>query len=300
MADDGMPYPGVSQLETASDWEAFFTAVQLDGVVSGLVPSIQSGARTASVGAGGAYLRGSYKPVTSSTAAAVPPASTQDRRDRLVLRLDRDAATTATYIVPTVLDGTPGTGTPPALTRGPTGVWDLPIAQWTSRANGSLEGLTDERYGPGWFTSAARAGALVSAAPPRAAVEIDTGTLYRSDGSTWTVVYQETGWVPQSLSSPTEWSQAGTVAVSRAGSLVTVQFEGKRTRQFNTSDTNGTGLLLLPAGMRPNAARYGAGVFTSGAAVRLAAYTDGRVVADEPTVNVPIDAVLRCSFTFPI
>jgi hypothetical protein len=300
VADDGMPYPGVSQLETAADWEAFFTAVQLDGVVSGLAPTINSGARTASLGAGSAYLRGFYKPVASTTATAVPAASGQDRVDRLVLRLDRDAATAATYIVPTVLTGTAGAGTPPALTRGSTGAWDLPISRWMSRSSGALTDPVDERYGPTWYTSAARSAGLVSAAPARTSVETDTGLLYRSDGTTWTVLLQDTGWVPLSISAASEWTQVGTVAARRVGSTVNVVFEGRRTHEFNIGDPNGSGLVTLPADMKPAAQRFGTGLFTSGSVVRIIAGPSGSVVIDRPNVNVPIGADLRCGLTFMI
>lgn len=254
MADDGMPYPGVSQLETQTDWEAFFTAVQLDGVVSGLAPAINSGARTASLGAGAAYLRGSLKPVSSTTATAVPAASAQDRVDRLVLRLDRDAATTATYIVPTVLTGTTGTVTPPALTRGTTGAWDLPVSRWTSKSDGTLTGLVDERYGPYWFTSAARAANLVPTAPARVALELDTGQIYRSDGTTWTLVTQDTGWIELGLNGPdaSAWAVENALQYRLLNGVVYLRFSLTRTRfKLGLTDADGSTPYRLPAGFRP-------------------------------------------------
>lgn len=256
MADDGYPYPGVSQITTAAEWEAFYSAVQLDGVVSGLVPSLNSGARTASMGVGGAYLRGFFKPVSSSTAKSVPAASAQDRVDRLVLRLDRDAATAATYIAPTVLTGTAGTSLPPTLTRGSTGAWDLPVSRWTSKADGSLTGLVDERYGPGWFTSAARAGRLVSAAPARTAVEIDTGQTYSSDGSAWTSLYQDTGWVTLTMNGANgnSWTANNICRVRRIGKSVHLRIAVRRWDNYGlgTSDPNGSQVLILPSEFRPS------------------------------------------------
>jgi hypothetical protein len=253
VADDGMPYPGVSQLETASDWEAFFTAVQLDGVVSGLTPTINSGARTASLGAGSAYLRGYLKPVSSTTAKPVPAASGQDRVDRLVLRLDRDAATAATYIVPTVLTGLAGTVTPPALTRSPTGDWDLPISRWTSKSDGTLTGLVDERYGPSWFTSAARAGNLVSASPARIAHEVDTGSIYRSDGTTWTLVSQDSGWVELGLNGADKanWTVDDALKYRLLNGVVYLRFSITSKKLLPLTDSNGSMPYQLPAGFRP-------------------------------------------------
>lgn len=255
MADDAYPYPGVSQIETQEEWENFFSAVQLDGVVSGLAPTINSGARTASAGAGSAYLRGVYKPITSTTPTAVPSADTQDRVDRLVLRLDRDAATTAAYVVPTVLEGTPGTATPPALTRGSTGAWDLPISRWTSKADGSLAGLVDERYGQAWFTSAARAGSLVSATPPRIAVEVDTGQIFRSDGSTWTLVTGDTGWIelPLNGADAAAWTVNDPFKYRLLNGVVYLRFSISRWSKngLSLTDADGSAPYLLPAGFRP-------------------------------------------------
>ncbi|MEV4672746.1 hypothetical protein AB0K34_13910 [Actinomadura sp. NPDC049382] len=303
MADDGYPYPGVSQITTAAEWEAFFSAAQLDGVVSGLAPSIQSGARTASIAAGGAYLRGYYKPVTSTTASPVPAAAGQDRADRLVLRLDRAAASAATYILPTVVTGTAGSGSPPALTRGATGAWDLPICRWTSKADGSLTGLVDERYGPGWFTSAARAASLVSAAPARVAVEIDTGQIYRSDGSAWTSVYQDTGWINLELAWPTVWSKtdADTCAVRLHNGIVGLKVSATRKTFFGRTDPDGSQLVTLPIGMRPvEHPAYGIGQFSSGDSIRIDCLKDGRVIAIFPSRDIPAGATLRCGVTFPI
>lgn len=254
MADDGYPYPGVSQIETAAEWEGFFSAVQLDGVVSGLTPTINSGARTASVGVGSAYLRGFYKPVTSTTATSVSAASAQDRVDRLVLRLDRDAATSATYIVPTVLAGTAGVATPPALTRGTSGAWDLPVSRWTSKADGTLTGLVDERYGPSWFTSAARAAGLVSAAPARVALEVDTGQIYRSDGSVWTLVTQDTGWIVLAMNGPNAnaWSVNDALQYRLLNGVVYLRFSLTRILfKLGLSDADGSTPYRLPAGFRP-------------------------------------------------
>ena len=255
MADDAYPYPGVSQIETQQEWESFFSAVQLDGVVSGLAPTINSGARTASAGAGAAYLRGVYKPISSTTPTAVPSPDAQDRVDRLVLRLDRAAGTTATYVVPKVLKGTAGTATPPALTRGSTGAWDLPISRWTSKADGSLAGLVDERYGQAWFTSAARAGSLVSATPARVAVEADTGQIFRSDGSTWTLVTGDTGWIelPLNGSDAAAWTVNDACKYRLKDGIVYLKFSISRWSKnaLNLTDSDGSTPYQLPVGFRP-------------------------------------------------
>lgn len=305
MADDGMPYPGVSQLETAADWEAFFTAVQLDGVVSGLAPTINSGARTASLGAGSAYLRGYLKPVSSTTAKAVPAASGQDRVDRLVVRLDRDAATSATYIVPTVLTGTAGTVTPPALTRSPTGDWDLPISRWTSKSDGTLTGLVDERYGPYWFTSAARAGNLVSAAPARVGLELDTGQIYRSDGSAWTLVTQDTGWIPLGLNGPdaAAWSVEDALQYRLLNGVVYLRFSLSRIKvKLGLTDADGSTPYRLPAGFRPASSTppvLGFGNH-SRSNLQLYIYANGDIRVYPLDEDLPIGRRIYAQAAFPI
>lgn len=300
MADDAYPYPGISQITTQQEWEDFFSAVQLDGVVAGLAPSIQSGARTASVGAGAAYLRGTYKPVTSTTSAAVPAAEGQDRIDRLVLRLDRDAVSTDTYVVPTVLKGTAGTSTPPALTQGPTGVYDLPISRWTSRSNGSLAGLVDERYGPGWFTSAARNAGLVPASPARVAVEVDTGRTFRSDGSAWTAIW--TDLTSQDNLSPTSnWNTAGPCWVRRTQyGLVQITLNLVRANvAWTGADPQGSPLTRVPAAYRPQGyIAYGHTHVTPDNQARFRVEPDGWVYGDNPTRRVDPGRALRFSFVY--
>lgn len=301
MADEGYPYPGISQITTADEWEAFFSAAQLDGVVSGLAPSLQSGARTVSMAAGSAYLRGYLKPVSTLTATAVPAAAGQDRVDRLVLRLDRSAATAAAYIVPAVLTGTAGTGTPPALTRGTTGVWDLPIGRWTSKSDGSLTGLVDERYGPAWFTSAARAAALVAASPARTAVEVDTGQIYRSDGSTWSSVFQDTGWINLTTNGPDggAWTPNNICRVRRIGNVVRLRIAVKRyaSSGLPVNDPGGSGVITLDQQFRPGEQEPGAGV-RGGSPVHLRVDPDGVVRVYALTADIPANSTVFAGATY--
>jgi hypothetical protein len=265
MADDGYPYPGTSQITTAAEWEGFFSAVQLDGVVSGLDLSLNAGARTAIVSAGAAYLRGFYKPVTAPTATPVPAASLQDRVDRLVMRLDRGAATAADYIKPVVLPGTAGVATPPALTwqLTTTGVWDLPIGRWTSTAAGALTNLVDERYFLGGsFTSASRTAGVLPAYPPRVELEKDTGKIFRSDGNAWTQVLEDTGWVGLTMNGPEGSAWTGSNArIRRMNGVCHLRFSVKRWANsgLGTDDADGSAPITLTSEFRPTVDEYGFG-----------------------------------------
>lgn len=197
MADDAFPLPGVSTISTITDWEDFFHAVYGSGVVPGvgseLLPTLDAAGRNAVLAPGKAIVRAFLKPVTASTATAIPGAGAQDRIDRLVLRLDRGAVTGPTFVQPVVITGTPAAAPQvPALTRTDTGIWDLPIAHWTSAASGALASLVDERV----FLADAVLSAVSTATPqltrPGLLIEPDTGKLRMSTraGSWDTVVYQ--------------------------------------------------------------------------------------------------------------
>lgn len=200
-------------MSSATQWEEFFTAADVCGVISGLVPSLDTSGRNAVAGVGAAMVRGYYKPITTSTGTAIPAASGQNRIDRLVLRLNRGSSTAPGWIVPTVITGTPGTSpVPPTITQTSTGLWDLPICRWTSAPTGALSGLVDERYFLGGqtllFTSTSRASGLIPASPARFGLETDTGRALVSDGSTWNTIDYYTGWADLTVNG-TYWNQGG-------------------------------------------------------------------------------------------
>lgn len=138
-----------TQLSTTSEWEFFHSVLGgKDGVdgPSAFTASFDVPGRNIVVAAGNAVIKGQLWRADASFSTAIPAASAQNRIDRLVLRLNRGATTAPTVIVPTVITGTPS-GSPvlPALTRTPTGLWDMPICFWTSASSGALSGLTDNR-----------------------------------------------------------------------------------------------------------------------------------------------------------
>lgn len=186
------PVPGTTQLATAADWETFFGPMLADGVLSGMTPSLDTSGRNAVISAGSAFLRAYVAKAGGSNMTAIPAASGQDRIDRLVLRLDRTQTTEATWIVPTVITGTPGSSpVAPAILSSPTGSWDLPISHWTSKSAGGLINLVDDRVfasGPAQLLATtgqtplqARAGVLIDPATPT--------LMFSADGATWESVW---------------------------------------------------------------------------------------------------------------
>ena len=253
---DAYPFPGTTQITTQQEWEGFFAAIG-SGVITGLAPSLNSGARQAVISAGRAIVQGFLKPVESSTGTAIPAASPQNRVDRLVLRLDRDAVTAADLVKPVVLTGTPGSSTPPALTRSTTGKWDLPIARWTSQANGALTGLVDERE---WLGNRVRRCTSTSRpTSPQAGdiiYETDTGRWMGWRGTAWATlgpVSSESAQVAATGSTQSGWETLATSTwVTRWGGAVLLRLGSfRRTGSAISSESRLPG--LIPASFRhPN------------------------------------------------
>lgn len=201
MADDAYPLPGVTSMTTISQWENFFHQLG-SGVLadtgSQLAPSLDASGRNIVIASGAAILRGFYKPVSASTSTAIPAASSQNRIDRLVLRLNRSSSTSAGFVVPTVITGTPAASPQvPAITRTTSGLWDLPIAHWTSASNGSLTSLVDERPVLGApLTVLPSAGGTPVLERAGLLLQPDTNSLLASmsPGGTWRTVWQYDTW----------------------------------------------------------------------------------------------------------
>lgn len=260
---DAYPFPGVTQLETQDQWEEFFSTIG-SGVIEGLAASLNSGTRQAVMAAGSALLHGFLKPVESVTGTAIPAASSQNRTDRLVLRLDRSAATAADYIKPVVLTGTPGTATPPALTRTTSGLWDLRIARWTSASNGALTGLVDERE---WLGTRVRK--CLSTSRPESPQEgdiireTDTGRWVGWTGSEWVVLYPVTS-DSGDTAVPLAAGFTGSCTVRKINSVVHLRLDAtwapadaSQILAESTADSFGIQIATVPAGFRPTATEYG-------------------------------------------
>ncbi|MFG2001677.1 hypothetical protein ACGFNU_21255 [Spirillospora sp. NPDC048911] len=309
MADETFPIAGTNQITDIVGWESYFTSAQLDGIYYGINPSLNSGARTVGFTEGAALVRGFYKPVFAPRSTAVPTASAQNRIDRLVMRLDRSQASdAAAFIVPAVLQGTPGASTPPALTKviSPTGIWDLSVCRWTSNSNGSLSGLVDERYWlGGGFTSAARTGSLLAAWPPRVGVEIETNRVFQSNGATWTqVTDDDTGWVSLPIDWTTQWTSAGGITARKVGATVAVRIEVTRAgSSLGVADPDGSQIATLPTAMRAANFNYFSAQFAGagsagGITARLQVKPDGTIWCGAVDKDVPVGRHLRQTFTF--
>jgi hypothetical protein len=257
-------------LTTAAQWESFFVAGMggatgiAQGVGSGFVGSLNSGTRSAVVATGAAMVRGFYVNGGSSVSTSIPAASTQNRIDRLVLRLDRTASAAGNWILPVVIAGTPSASPQlPALATSLTGAYDTPICHWLSGSNGSLGTIVDDRVFMGQQTLAFKSTGRPPATVIGLGIETDTGKILQSDGSAWNVVYEDTGWVTVPLLG--HWGAGGfALQVRRKNGLCCLRGDALRTTDDLPLSNTDNNVGALPAGMIP-AGTHNYGVMTSAA-----------------------------------
>jgi hypothetical protein len=141
-----------TQLTATSDWEALFSAAGIhDGIdgtqsIGTMTPSLDTSGRNAVIQAGNVVVKGQLWSCSGPISTPIPGASSQNRYDRLVLRLNRGATTAPTVIQPTVITGAPASSpVEPPLVQTTTGLYDIPVCSWLSTSSGSLSNLVDER-----------------------------------------------------------------------------------------------------------------------------------------------------------
>lgn len=308
MALDGFvgPVPGVSAMSAAPDWEAFFAAMFPSGIEAGVgdefAPALDAGARAVVVGSGRARLRAYVANATTSTSTPIDAADSQPRIDRLALRLDRSATTVADWIKPKLVKGTPGSApVAPAYTNSlaSNGVWDLPIARWTSAANGSVSGLVDERYRAPAPTLAL-GGTQWPPSGPGLAVS-PTQVLASRDGATWdTTLYDDTGDVTLT-SAQTNWAVRDPGCHARMlthNVHVEINMERLNTTLQAPADVDGSNLVRLPTNMRPAREHYFAARLTAGRSGRLDVQPDGYVVLRHIDADITAGRYIRADISF--
>lgn len=142
-----------TQLTLTSEWEGLMSAMGCqDGIDStagggsAMVPSLDSAGRNAVIADGRCAIKGQFWRCDAPVSTPIPAASAQNRLDRLVVRLNRGATTSPTYIQPVVITGTPS-GSPvlPPIVQTNTGLYDIPVSNWLSTSAGGLSTLVDER-----------------------------------------------------------------------------------------------------------------------------------------------------------
>lgn len=177
------------------------------------------------------------------------------RVDRSVLRVDRTAKSVTLHLV----QGTVGAGAP-ALTDTDT-VTDRPLWQWTVTPGATaVSDLVDQRQ---WLGSLVRPCTSTNRpVPPRKgllAVETDTGSLIRYDGTAWVALVEDTGWLTLMLNGKDKgaWNDTdegmNPLKYKRLNGRVHLRLSIKRVNvQLGLSDSDGSTAYVLPEGFRPN------------------------------------------------
>lgn len=193
-----------NQLSTTAEWEAFQSAQVgsfnngIDALIgSAMAPSLDTGGRNIVIQPGNAVIKGQLWRTDAAVSTPIPAPSAQNRIDRLALRYNRGATTSATVIQPIVITGTPSASpVPPSYTQTPTGIWDLPVCGWTAASNGALSGLFDERKlaNDRWHDMRSEFGGLINSFTFTAGSEMPPQFRIRDDGSMVDVI--GTVWTP--------------------------------------------------------------------------------------------------------
>lgn len=177
-----------TQMTTMAEWEAFLQACGIfDGIdgTTSFVPSLDTGGRNAVVSAGSCVIKGQLWRADAPVSTAIPAASAQNRVDMLVLQLNRAASTSPAILQPVVVAGASGSTNPPALTQNASGIWQIPVATWTSTSAGALTGLTDIRQLSGRTVVSMTSTYHPSPVHPRLGFEVDSGKVLFWNGTTW-------------------------------------------------------------------------------------------------------------------
>ncbi len=148
MAESIMPIEGVEYSANAIDDLLEALSVKGKATTQGPIRGILDGLEVSgtsspvSVAAGWAWVKGKLYKNTSVKSISVPTPTSQTRIDRIVLRLDYTVSPMDCAAV--LLEGTEGSGSPPALTQVDGTRWEISLAQ-VSITTGGVITVTSER-----------------------------------------------------------------------------------------------------------------------------------------------------------
>lgn len=202
MAETSFPF-GSSSIATEDQWSSMFRMAQVDGVLATDPTGTNlrvtgSNASTVAVGAGEAWVQGTYYSNSASLNVSVPTNSGGGtaRKDLVVLRRDPSGD------VISVKYKTGGASFP-SLTQTLNGTWEIPLAQVTVAAGASVvapAGVVDQRWFLGRPVALSNSGARPPATKGQLIVEGKTVLLGNGVGyDTLATAGADTGWKNISL-----------------------------------------------------------------------------------------------------
>lgn len=178
-------------LTTQFEWEKLFEIMGIfDGVgPADFAPSLPAGG-SISVGAGTCVIKGQLWRADAAVSTPLPgnPAAGMSRTDLLVIQYNRAASSSPAVVQLLIVTGAPAASNPaiPPLTQNPvgtggTGVWQIPVAQWTVNNAGTISGFKDIRQFCGRTTALMTSIARPNMTYTRLGLETDTGYLLLYD-----------------------------------------------------------------------------------------------------------------------
>lgn len=304
-ADPTQAYPvaTLNDIVTDDQWE-HYTGFLTSGVDAGdgpgaLAVTLNASTRNAVVAPGGGWVKGRYRPKQAAAdSVAIPAASSQDRIDRIVLRLNRTASLLPDAVKPVIITGTPASSpTKPAILDDAT-FYDEPLASYRATAAGTLTQLADERR----FTGLdARSSPTVSPPPastPAGSLWFQTdgvnslGQLLvkqKTDGS-HIVAAQDTGWVNLAITGFWQGISSNLPAIrAKNGCAFLAGAVSRTTNTLGAHDPNSP-IAEVPAAYRPSR-EWKQGVTLANNPLRsgrLVVEPDGSLFLEYPTDDVPV------------
>lgn len=191
---------------------------------------------------------------TEFTRAIAANVSGSTRIDLVVVRLTRATWTCSIQ----VRQGVPGAGAPEPVTNTVGGVYEIPIATVTV-VNNAPTITASSVTSVAWLVGNGGVFRCVSLYRPplvagRVIYETDTGRSMLCTGTTWKVLYEDTGWVNCTVSSGWTTSPTGGVRVRRINQLVTLELD-----LFRSGSSLAAGGSLVVVGRLPNSSFYPSG-----------------------------------------
>lgn len=307
--DPSAAYPAADlrNLVTDDEWERITrlwgpSGVDIADGSAALAATLSVSPRAVMLTPGGCFVAGRYRPKQAATEqVAIPAASPQDRIDRAVMRLNRQAVAQTGIITPVVTTGTPSsTPTAPALLSN-TQYVDIPVAQWRARSNGVVDQLVDERRWTGMPYQGAPTGIGVRADTPNGGLwwQTNRSRLVVKSGTGDIVAAEDTGWVALNSVNSFWPNTSVTPPAVRAKNGVGFLAGAVTRAQSALGDGDArSNIIQLPAEYRPSRDHKAAVSManTSPILARLVIdATDGMVFLEYPNRDVAVSVVLYLS-----